>query len=246
MKNTIECKNKKDYQKGEGKIDRKLFKNILCPEFHKIYCKIKFFICLIIKDFFKPLCIGCGKNERNSFGFCDECFSKIIFINERFKDRFHIGRYEGPLKEAIIKYKYHKRKSYSKYFAELIGEKIKEEKIEFDLIIPVPLHWKKEFIRTFNQSALISNYISKKFKKRMYQNVLIKSKNTKSQTELSEAERKENVKDSFKLKNSDIIKNKIVLLVDDVYTTGATTEECKRALLKGGAKKVIIITLAKS
>ena len=80
----------------------------------------------------------------------------------------------------------------------------------------------------------------------MYQNILIKSKNTKSQTELDEKERKENVKNSFKLEKSILIRDKIVLLIDDVYTTGATTEECKKILLNGGAKKVIIITLAKS
>jgi ComF family protein len=128
----------------------------------------------------------------------------------------------------------------------LIEEKIEKEKIEFDLIIPVPLHWKKEFLRGFNQSALIGNYISKKLGKKMYQNILIKSKNTKSQTELNEKERKENVKNSFKIKRNDLIKDKSILLIDDVYTTGATTEECKKILINGGAKKVIIITLAKS
>lgn len=80
----------------------------------------------------------------------------------------------------------------------------------------------------------------------MYQNVLIKSKNTVSQTGLNEKQREENVKNSFKIKNKDIIKNKIVLLVDDVYTTGATTHECKKILLENGARKVIIATIAKS
>ncbi|MCM8785054.1 MAG: hypothetical protein NC827_01220 [Candidatus Omnitrophica bacterium] len=80
----------------------------------------------------------------------------------------------------------------------------------------------------------------------MYQNVLIKSKNTISQTELSEKQREENVKNSFKIKNKDIIDNKTVLLLDDVYTTGATTQECKKVLLENGAKKVIIVTIAKS
>jgi ComF family protein len=203
-------------------------------------------LCLIINNFLKEKCIGCNKSYAENWGFCNDCFSKIVFINESFKDRFHVGRYEGPFKEAIVKYKYNGRKSFAKYFSLFIEEKILKEKIEFDLIIPVPLHWKKEFIRGFNQSALIGNYIAKKFNKKMYQNILLKSKNTKSQTELNEKERIENVKNSFKLKRSDLINDKIVLLIDDVYTTGATTEECKKILINGGAKKVIIITLAKS
>ncbi len=190
--------------------------------------------------------MGCEKDKENFYGFCNDCFSKIIFINETFKDRIHIGKYEGPLKEAITRYKYEGRKYYAVNFASLIEDRVKKENIEFDIIIPVPLHWKKEFIRGFNQSALIGTYLSKKTKKRMYQNVMVKLKNTVSQTELSEKERKENVKDTFGIKNKDIIKDKIVLLIDDVYTTGATTEECRKLLLKNGAKRVIITTIAKS
>ncbi|MCS7181222.1 MAG: ComF family protein [bacterium] len=200
----------------------------------------------LIRNFFKRKCISCEKEKEKKYGFCDDCFSKIIFINETYKDRIHIGRYEGPLKEAIIKYKYKRRKSYAKYFTLMIEERIIKENIDFDIIIPVPLHWKKEFIRGFNQSALLGNYIAKKMGKIMYQNILLKSKNTISQTELSGKDREENVKGSFKLKNSELLSNKVVLLIDDVYTTGATTQECKKLLLKSGSKKVIIITLAKS
>lgn len=190
--------------------------------------------------------MGCEKNKEKIYGFCEDCFSKIIFINEKFKNRIHIGRYEGPLKEAIIKYKYNGRKYYAKNFAALIDEKIKKENIEFDIIIPVPLHWRKEFLRGFNQSALLGNYLARNLNKKMFQNILIKSKNTKSQTELSERDRKENVKNTFKIKNSNIIKDKTILLIDDVYTTGATAEECKKLLLENGVKKVIVITIAKS
>lgn len=125
-------------------------------------------------------------------------------------------------------------------------EKIKEMNLNFDIIIPIPLHWKKEFIRGFNQSALIGNYLSKRLNKDLILSVLIKSKNTVSQTKLSEKERKENIKGSYKIRNSHIIKDKTVLLIDDVYTTGATTEEAKKILLQSGAKKVIILTLAKT
>jgi competence protein ComFC len=203
-------------------------------------------VCLILRNLFKRNCIACEKGKEEIYGFCRDCFSNIIFINEEFKDRIHIARYEGPLKEAIARYKYDGRKYYALYFASIIEERIKKENLDFDIIIPVPLHWKKEFIRGFNQSALIGNYLSKNLKKKMFQDVLVKLKNTVSQTELSAKEREENVKNSFKVKNKEIIKSKKILLLDDVYTTGATTEECKKNLLENGAKKVIIVTLAKS
>lgn len=204
-------------------------------------------MCLFFYKLKTPDCIGCKKGKIEKFGFCSECLSRIIFISENIENSiFSVVRYEGPIKEAIQRYKYNREKYIGKYFAELLKFKIIENRIDFDLIIPVPLHWKKEFLRTFNQSALVGNYLSKILNKKMSQRVLIKSKNTVSQTELSEKERKENVKESFKVKNSRLIKDKKILLIDDVYTTGATTKECKKELLKNGAKKVIILTIAKS
>ena len=159
---------------------------------------------------------------------------------------FHILRYDGPVKEAIYGLKYHRKKYYGKGFALLIHDFIINNNIDdFDVIIPVPLHWKKEFFRGFNQCAIIAFYLSKLLGKRYLSGVLVKYKNTPSQTVMDKTGRGKNIKGSFTIRRGYLIKDKKVLLVDDVYTSGATTQEAKKTLLKNGAEKVIVLTIAK-
>ena len=198
---------------------------------------------------FHEKCMGCDSESRPEFyGFCEDCWRRIIFIENCGKNNnWSFAKYEGPIKKAICDFKYLGKKSYGKNFGKLLCEFIKRNDFpDFDLIIPIPLHWKKEFSRGFNQSAIISVYLGKFLKKPVMLGNLVKIKNTVSQTQLSESERKENVKGSFKVKKQSLIKGKNILLVDDVKTTGATTEEAKRVLKKNGAKKVIILTVASS
>lgn len=118
--------------------------------------------------------------------------------------------------------------------------------IEFDMIIPVPLHPVREFLRSFNQSWLMAHELGKIQKKPAVYDVVVKQKNNRSQTDLSPAERKENVRDAFKVKKASLVRNKIVLIVDDVYTTGATVEEVQKTLNRAGAKKSIVLTIART
>ena len=194
-------------------------------------------------------CMGCDSGKNSVFyGFCQECWERIIFIeNSENSNCWSFAKYEGPVRKAICDFKYLGRKSYGKKFGKILHDFIKKNNFpEFDLIIPIPLHWKKEFIRGFNQSAIVSVYLGKLLKKPVMLGNLIKIKNTVSQTQLSESERKENVKGVFKIKRPSLIKGKRILLIDDVKTTGATTEEARKILRKKGAKKVIILTIASS
>ena len=84
------------------------------------------------------------------------------------------------------------------------------------------------------------------FKRPVFLNAIVRVKNTKAQAGLSGKERKENVSGVFKVKRKDIIKGKKVVVFDDVFTTGATTDEIKKELKKEGAKKVIVLTIAKT
>jgi ComF family protein len=109
--------------------------------------------------------------------------------------------------------------------------------------MPIPLSDKKKKKRGFNQSEEIAKVISEATKIENDFNCIIKIKDNKSQTELTKKERFENVKNTFKIVKN--VKNKNILLLDDVYTTGATMEECAKSLKESGASKVWGVTVAR-
>ncbi len=203
-----------------------------------------------LKDYlFLKRCIGCEtKAVLDDYGFCDNCFQHLIFIeNPAQSEIHHIFRYEGCIKNIISEFKYGKKRFYGKKMAKMVAAYLKQNRVgDFDFIIPVPLHWTKEFMRGFNQSAIVSVYLGRLLYKKTLLNVLLKARSTKSQTLIEGKERKLNVKNSFKVKNSHLIKKRKILLLDDVYTTGATAYEAKKQLLSAGAQKVIILTVAKA
>jgi ComF family protein len=127
-------------------------------------------------------------------------------------------------------------------FGELIAPLRKKEKI---IIIPVPLHRKKLRGRSFNQAEIIARAISSKFSIPMDANTLIRHRETKSQTKMKPLERTINILDAFVVRIPDVVRGKTVILVDDVYTSGSTINECARVLLKAGAKTIWGITLAR-
>jgi ComF family protein len=111
-----------------------------------------------------------------------------------------------------------------------------------DLILPVPLFWLKQLQRGYNQSQLLVQAIHRECGIPVG-DLLIRRKNTKTQTRLSETRRKENVRDAFRIKNDGVAAKKI-LLVDDVMTTGATIRECARILKAAGAERVYSLVAA--
>ncbi len=112
------------------------------------------------------------------------------------------------------------------------------------MIIAVPLSRKKQFKRGYNQSELIAKIIAKKSKIPYRKNILIKQKHNITQSNLNRKQRFENVKNVFKVTND--LKNKKILLIDDIYTTGATVNECARVLKKAGASEVVVYTVARA
>ena len=119
----------------------------------------------------------------------------------------------------------------------LLGEKI-EELLKNSFLIPVPLDKKKMKQRGYNQSEELAKEISKMTKTPLLKNILIKTKSTPAQMDLPEEKRRENLKNVFVCKNSGLIGKKKIFLVDDVYTTGSTMEECALTLKRAGAKEV--------
>jgi len=115
-----------------------------------------------------------------------------------------------------------------------------------DLLIPVPLHHRRLRERGFNQALLLARILKKRYNKTLATRVLRRWRWTEPQVNLSEKARKNNVKGSFVISNHMTVKEKNILLLDDVYTTGATINECGRTLLKAGANEVYVLTLARS
>ncbi len=115
---------------------------------------------------------------------------------------------------------------------------------EFDLLIPVPLHSKREHERGFNQAALLAEEVGTGWGLPTAQRVLRRVRPTEAQSG-GRRERQENVKGAFRVARPDRVEGRRLLLVDDVFTTGATVNECAKALLAAGAAEVAVYTLAR-
>jgi ComF family protein len=191
------------------------------------------------KNFFCPVCQKLTKNGE----VCENCKNK-----NSLDGLFFAFSYKNEIvKKVISKAKYEFVKEALYPLTNLLIDLIKESDLNLkpDLVIPIPLYIKKERYRGFNQSEVIAKILSENFSWQISTNILKRIKKTKSQTELSKRERKENVKNAFKVFNPFLIKNKNIILIDDIYTTGATLEEAAKTLKKAGAKSVWAITLAK-
>ncbi|WP_313339415.1 ComF family protein [Sedimentibacter sp.] len=197
-----------------------------------------------IKKIVPPVCVKCSKpiNYDKSTELCQECGG-----DERY---FEISKslyaYEGVIKNAIYNYKYYNKPYFYKLFGNLITDFInKENYLNYDYIVSVPLHRSKLRKRGYNQSELLARHISNSLSI-PYIDALKRIKRTKKQSEKSKEERRKNLKDAFLIKaSSDKIINRSVLLVDDIYTTGSTVNECSKALITYGVSKVYVITIAR-
>jgi ComF family protein len=118
--------------------------------------------------------------------------------------------------------------------------------VHFDAILPVPIHPKRLRWRGFNQAVILGREVGRQWQVPVDPFVLLRSRETSVQTELTEEERRQNVRRAFSVHPEKSIKGKNFLLVDDVYTSGATVNECSRTLLHAGAKKVYVLTLART
>lgn len=170
------------------------------------------------------------------------------YTNKYFKKHLYIFKYEGIIKERLIKYKFNEKNYIYKAFVKFMlkNKKICDFLKNYDIIIPVPIHTKRRMERGYNQSALIAKEISKEIQKIDYlEDVLIKKINNKPQSTKNKSERKNNVIGAYYMKNKEKINNKKILLLDDIYTTGNTVNECCKILQSANPKCIDVITIAK-
>ena len=118
--------------------------------------------------------------------------------------------------------------------------------MDVDMIVPIPLHKKRHLQRGFNQAQVLAEALGKRTGIQSQSRLLVKIRNVPPQTTLEKKERRKNIKGAFKARNEMKIKGKTILLVDDVYTTGSTVEECSRVLKQAGAREVKALTLAQA
>ena len=152
--------------------------------------------------------------------------------------------YEGVLAHAIHLFKYRKCPSLASPLADLML--VWKEKIPpVDLVLAVPLHPKRLRMREFNQSLLLADRLATRLGLPLSLNHLLRVRATLPQTELHRADRVQNVRRAFAAPQADDLQGRTVLLIDDVFTTGATVNECAKALRRAGVERVIVWTLAR-
>lgn len=208
-------------------------------------------------NFLYPSTCGiCGKINKTDI--CRKCEIKMqneIFIkindyqNDNltyFDEHIYFSKYNGIIRQKIIDYKFNEKSYLNNFFSKII---LKNEKIyvhfkKYDIIVPVPIHKKRKQKRGYNQSELITRIISK-HTGIPTQNLLLKVQNNLPQSSLNKKERMINIKNVYKAKKSKNIKGKKVLLVDDIFTTGNTANECAKELKKVGIKTIGVLTIAK-
>ncbi len=156
--------------------------------------------------------------------------------------------YKGLVRKYMIKYKFNGEAYISNFFASQILKNKKASEILklYDIIISVPMDKKKKAKRGYNQTELITKIISKELGIIENKNIVFKLKRTKTQSMLNKENRKTNIKDAYFVNNNINIKNKKVILLDDIYTTGATVNEISSKLKEAGAKEVFVLIIAKN
>lgn len=218
-------------------------------------------------------CCACSNLTDDNDGICSSCWPKFTFISKPYcticckkfdvnfneinicakciasKPKIDMVRtlleFSPETKRIIHNFKYNDKTSLAKLFAKLINNRFSEDLHDIDIIAPVPMHKFKRIFRNYNPPQILAHELSKKLNKPVIPDLLIKKRITKNQVGLNRKQRVKNLLGSFELNKIFNVKNKIILLVDDVITTGATSSECSAVLKKAKATKVKLVTIAK-
>lgn len=193
-----------------------------------------------------PFCHKCGRSltrQESVKNLCVKCVKYPLAFDRAFSP----CAYEGVIRELIHMFKYNSKDYLGPLLSGIMNDFIKEYNLPmriFDAILPIPLHKTRQREREFNQSFILSQYISREFNIPVTEKLLLRTRNTRTQTELKDTDRFQNICESFAIDGRGHLKGKNLLLVDDVFTTGATCSEAARTLKQAGANIVYCITLA--
>lgn len=212
-------------------------------------------------------CIVCDEEiiGNNPYGLCDNCLNKLEFIGDKCCIRcgkpsdneakycllcqndtryFDMARsaviYKGDIQRLILEYKFHNKRYLGKYLAKFIEYTVDRYGIKYDIVVPIPLSKPREKERKYNQVSEMLRHTNLE----PVIDALTKTKDNERQSLMAGRERRDNVRGVYEVTDKAAVKNKRVLLVDDIITTGATVNEASRVLMSAGAKSVIAISVA--
>lgn len=191
-----------------------------------------------------PYCLKCGTpfaSQTEESHLCGQCMAGT----NAYDMARAIYAFSGSAREAIHAFKYRKKTYLAKILIGLMEGRPPPLRIsQYDKLVPVPLHRNRLSQRGYNQSVLLAREMGRRHGVPVDEGALKRTRDSIPQVELTGAERQKNVKGVFSLEG-DVVEKKI-LLVDDVFTTGATVNECAKVLRKGGARRIDVFTLART
>lgn len=213
----------------------------------------------ILNLIYPQVCGICGK--LNSKSLCNKCKIKLekefnfqtdnyeYDTSKNFIEHSYFFKYENLIRSQIIAIKFQEKPYIYKTIAYFLKnmEKSFENLKKYDIIVIVPISEQRKRERGYNQSELVAKEISKIIKVPIQQKILYKIKNTVPQSSLNKKQREENAKGAYEARNVSKLDNKKILIIDDIYTTGNTVNECANILIKNGIKKsnIGVLTIAK-
>ena len=202
-------------------------------------------------------CASCDEPIARHTAFCPSCANSLVPLDvleqpagpKDFGGTPRIvafGAYGGALRDALRRFKYQARPDLARPLAELGRRAARQAGLRAELVVPVPLHPRRLGERGFNQAALLARLVAVEVGGQMLPRALRRVRATAPQAGLDRAARRRNVLGAFVARDPTLVRGRSVLLVDDVTTTGATLEDCVRALREAGAREVTALVVARA
>ena len=189
-----------------------------------------------------PWCDICGTPDVN--GLCEDC----AIVPPRYGKLRSIAFYQTTLQEAIHLFKFGKKKVFAPHLIQLMNAHIPLDCSisAYDFVLPIPIHKKRLRERGFNQAMLLADGIAKTGGLPVLADALVRKRHTVAQSSLDKEARQQNIVGAFEIRNPDVIRGKRLLVIDDVFTTGATIREAVSELWTADPAEVDVLTLART